>query len=326
MTGSVTETKSVTLSPSSLGSIATCTTQAWLSKRCGLTTREKSAALKVGGCAHQAMAHFLKTRGDVAGAMQLFEQGYKEWALANVLSDNVRAWGNADEVLRAWLDANRDVERLPYVYDENMVEQHVEVELCRAGEMQVCLQGFIDLPVKERATGAPMLLDHKFTGWLTSDSVSDWRLSAQFKAYAWMWGEARGENVRGVMINAVEWSRLPAVQWLKSGAEKKCRTHNVPYSECRLWHAKKQLVVESVTPEELVVWKRDAVRLAKGFVSIWETFDNAGVDPRHVVGKMPMEGTFSGACKWCEFKKFCSTGRHPNFLATMMVAREERGA
>jgi len=314
----------VKLSPSSLGQVATCTTQAWLSKRLGLSTREETAALRSGGDAHAAMAHYLRTRGDVAGAMQVFEQAYREWSLENVLTGEPKAWENARTVVESWFQMHSDVEQLPFTYDPADVERKVEVDLCEVDGVQVKLRGYIDLPCRDRTTGARHVLDHKFTGWLTSDTVAGWKLSAQFKAYAWMWEQAAGEQVTGVLVNGVEWSRIPEVQYLKSGQEKKCKTHGVPYSECRTYHARKQIMQLTLMPSDLEIWLADARRLACGFVGIWVAFDRAGVDPREAVDRMPQEGTFSGACRWCEYKRFCAAGRQPFLIRSMMVERKER--
>ena len=169
-------------------------------------------------------------------------------------------------------------------------------------------------------------MDHKFTGWLARDSVEAWRLSAQFKAYAWLWQVTHGEQVSGVFVNAVEWTRIPQVRYTKAGKEYQCRTHKVPISECRSYHAKRQLVPITLMPGDLEVWERDARRLASGFASTWAAFDRAGVEPVDAVQQMPLEGTFSEVCKWCEFKRFCAAGRQRHLIGTMMVEREERHA
>lgn len=315
----------ILLSPSSLASVAGCTTKAWLSKRCGLTTREESAALKSGGDAHAAVAHYFRHEGDVEGAKRLFEELYKEWALANVLDDNIRAWRQCRDVMEAWFQANK-IEQLPYMFDPAEVECHVEVPLVEVDEAEVWLEGYIDLPVIEKATSSRYVLDHKFTGWLDASSVQEWRLSAQFKAYAWMWEQARGEKVSGVLVDGVEWCKIPEVRLKKNEEEYQCRTHSVPYSECRLYHAKRQLVQITTTPEDTAIWLRNAQSLGRSFAGTWVAFDRASVDPLDAVQQMPLEGTFNGLCKWCEFKRFCAGGRQRYAIETMMVEREERHA
>lgn len=310
------------VSASSLGSIAECTTEAWVSKVCNLTTMERSAALRVGGDAHLALAHFFRTGGDKTGAMQVFEAAYRDWALANVLTGDIRCWPNAKFIVERWLEAHSDLGKLPFTYSPQDVEKKVEADLCEVDGMKVKLVGYVDLPVLDRATGTRQVVDHKFTGWLSTDSVGAWRLSAQFKAYAWAWREMTGEQVTGILVNAVEWSRIPDVQVLKSGAEKKCRTHGVPYSQCREFHAKRQLVPLTIMPQELDVWQFNARRLAEGFVKIIQA--TGPMDPMDAAALMPQEGTFSGACRWCEFKRYCMAGKPKHLLETSMVERPKR--
>lgn len=305
------------VSPSLLDSIATCSTKAWLSKQCNLTSPGQSAALTAGGAAHAGLAHWFRTGGDAAGAKAVFESLYKEWSLQNVLSDDVRAWGNASEIFSAFV-TSLSIEKFPYTYTPAEVEVHVQVPLLPDIE----IQGYIDLPVRDRAVGGRYILDHKFTGWLKKDTIEGYKLSAQFKAYAWMWQTSFGERVSGAVVNAVEWSKLPVVQSLKSGAEKKCRMHGVPYSECRLRHANRQLVPLTLMPEDLEVWLRNAKWLAARF---WRACDTYGKhSPLDYILQQPMEGTFSGACRWCEFNRFCAGGRQKHTASTLLVPRKER--
>lgn len=312
--------REITLSHSSLGSVSKCMTQAWLSKVCGLTTREASAPLKAGSAGHEGLAEWYRTQ-DAGKAFVKFGE-YKPWADENVLADDVRSWENASEIFWA-LVCGLDAEKLPYTWKASEVEQHVEVEWGVVQGVEVRLQGFIDLPVSEKSTGARYLMDHKFTGWLKRDTVEGFKLSAQFKCYAWMWEKAREEMVEGVYVNAVEWSRIPKVQWLKSGKEKKCRKHGVVYSECRLHHANKQLVPMTLMPGDLEVWKENTQELVSRLVYWLREYEH--LDPKEVVSKMPQEGTFSGACGRCEFKRFCASGRQRGLQETMMVPREGRG-
>ena len=124
-----------------------------------------------------------------------------------------------------------------------------------------------------------------------------------------------------MFVNAVEWAKLPQVRYKKDGGEYKCRTHGVAYSECRLHHCSRQLVPLTLMPEDLVLWKRNAVGLAARYAWYVREYGERGVG---AVSQMPMEGTFSAGCKWCEFKRFCLSGRRPELVESMLVAREPR--
>jgi hypothetical protein len=312
----------IVLSSSSLGAISTCMLKAWLSKQCNLTTPTESAALRVGSAAHSAMAVFLASQGDEDGANLRFEEEYRDWALENVLSDDVRSWDNTRDVFSSFLKV-MNVETLPYTYAVDEVEQHIKAPLGVFNDVEVELQGYIDLPTREKATGARYILDHKFTGWLKRDTIEGFKLSAQFKCYAWLWQEVMKEPVEGVYVNACEWARLPQVRYTKAGSEYKCRTHGVGYSECRLHHYNHQLVPFTLFPEDLATWESDARDLAERYTTY--VHDLRDEDPLAVLRRIPCDGTFSDGCRWCDFKRFCAGGRQRHTVETMLVAREERG-
>lgn len=313
-----------TLSPSSLGSIATCITKAFLSKECGLTTREESAALKAGSAGHAGLEVYFRSEGDKEGAKRRFEEEYGAWATDNVLSDNARSWENTSAVFGAFVDS-LELDKLPYTYEPAEVEQHLAAPLGVFEGVEVSLQGFIDLPVRERATGARYIMDHKFTGWLKSDTVEGYKLAAQFKAYAWLWEEVKREAVSGVFVNVVEWGKLPQVRYTAAGKEYKCRTHGVGYSECRLHHYNKQLVPLTLFPEDLLLWKANAEGLVARYAWYVARYGegNAG-EKLDAVQLLPMEGTFGAGCMWCEFKRYCRSGRQRQLAESSFVARELR--
>ena len=71
-------------------------------------------------------------------------------------------------------------------------------------------------------------------------------------------------------------------------------------------------------PEDLVLWKRNAVNLAARYAWYVQTY---GGEANKAVRHMPQEGTFSTGCKWCEFKRFCLSGR---VVESLLVPREPR--
>ena len=317
----------LTLSASSLENVAKCTTKAWLSKICGLTTREESAPLKIGSAAHFGAAVWFKEQ-DREKAYQAFAGEYQEWAEMNVLDDDIRGWPNSHEVYWAWL-CGLDEGSLPFTWEAEQVEQHLQASWGVVNGVDVTLEGYVDLPVRERITGDRWVLDHKFTGWLKRDTIEAWKLSAQFRCYAWLWEQVTGEQVSGLYVNAIEWSRLPKISYNKpkkdgTQTERKCRTHGVPYSECRFYHANKELVPMTLMPGDLTLWQENTQELIGRLTGWIQEFEH--LDPRDVIDRIPMEGTFSGACSWCEFKRFCVSGRQRHLLDTMMVERPGREA
>lgn len=294
-----------TYSFSSLASIASCTTKGWMQKVCNVTTSEESVSLMLGSAGHAAMAEWYRTKGDREAAMAHFERGYRFWAEGQILKES-QEWPNVRDCMEAWFDATK-FQALPYKVIPEFIEKRIEIPF---------IEGILDAVVLYE--GHITFVDHKFTGWLSQDSIDAWRLSSQWHVYAKLLTSLGFSLPKIFLVNAVEWSRLPG----GGGKDLKCKTHGIPHSQCRKYHAKYQLVDLTIDEKQNAARWVDIWILVSGFEELRTRHKDS--DPWGVIHLLPMEGTFNNSCRWCEYKKWCALGRPVNNKAAWFVNREER--
>jgi len=293
---------------SRLKSVATCDTQAVIEFVLGYQGKEEPAARKCGKDLHSALAHFFRG-GTVEESVGVFSNAYSQFAKDNVPDDDRLAYGNVVDILDEYLRSH-SIDRLPFEPVEGSVETPVTARLTD----EVELWGLLDLAVRERNTGGLYVLDHKSTGKISSWWTKQFRLGSQMSTYIWLKQQTTDEVVTGAYINAIEIGKLPDVRFKADGGEYKCRTHKTVYSECRRQHAKFELFITSRTPEQLDEWHRDAVALASRFESLTRIFKDV-----EMIQHAPTQGKFNGGCTFCQFRQFCSAGRRPELVESMLV-------
>jgi hypothetical protein len=168
----------------------------------------------------------------------------------------------------------------------------------------------LDAVVQGRHDGALYVLDHKTTGRLTPTWSEKFRNDSQMSGYVWAAQQTLGMPVVGVYINAIEYSQLPS-------APRKCRTHGVEYAECGPLHARSELLIYTRSPEQLETWRQNAVALARTYRTLLYRFGDAPL--AEALTKPLMTGTFTNACSWCDFAKFCSAGRPQHYVDSMLI-------
>lgn len=305
-----------------LKSVAACHTQAVLRHVHGLTSEEESAALAAGTAAHEALALWLGGAGR-GPALAAFTAAYA--SMAALVEDRIARDPQAAkflgrfrvENLAAILDRyfeTNPLDRLPFEAVESLIEVAYEVPLDDAGEF--IFTGRLDAIVRERASGQLYVLDHKTTGQIDVKWAGGFRLDSQMTGYVWAAEQTLGERVAGVYINGIEFSKLPS-------SDRKCarpwgngqQPHGVPFSECGSEHASFNLLQFDRAPWQLESWHETALGLARKYAKLKEIH----TDWRDGLTMVAMQGTFHGACKWCQFSEFCAAGRPTHALDTMFV-------
>jgi hypothetical protein len=232
-----------------------------------------------------------------------FLKHYRAISEEHVPTDSGWDWSNAKEIIEYWMDTH-PVETFPFEVVVDQIESGIKVPLSNGVEFFA----LIDAPVIDKATRGQYPLDHKFTGKISSWWLVKFRLSSQLTGYAWALGVANNVTVPGIYLNAIEIWRLPS-------SNRKCSTHGVKYSECRLQHTKFQLSVTQRDPEVTFQWHKQAIHLA----NYWGVWKEAITDIGQIAAA-PMEGVFNNGCTFCQFKNFCQAGR-PGGLAEGMYEK-----
>jgi len=288
---------------SRLSAVAACDTKATLRYILGWTSTEEHAALKAGTAVHKALEVYFRT-GYRKPALQAFTDCYADWAdeylpvepwAARLDHDNVRT------ILKVWMRQN-PLGGLPYIAD------YVEVSFQHELAPGVIVEGRLDLLTTHRQTRAAYVLDHKSTGQVTSYWLQQFTMSSQLSGYVWGAAQQTGRPFAGALVNAIQLSKLP------DATERKCREHGLPYAECREHHVKADLFLTQRSPQQIEDWKADALRLAKRYARLVEKADAEGLD---CLPTLAQQGTFTGACRFCEFIGFCKSNRNPGLVTSM---------
>jgi len=280
-----------------LYAVATCDTKAVLRHVLGYTSVEESAKRKAGEAGHAALAAFF--RGATSReAMIVFREGYKWWADCNVEAHDRLAYENCAAVLRGWFDTR--TKTLPFTPIPKFVEIGFKVPLDDNGEFAFI--GRMD-DIGESKDGSGLyIVDHKFTGRISSEWTKQFQTDSAITGYIWAAAKIAKQPVIGAFINAIEFSKVPT-------SDRKCKEHGVLYSECGVYHANFDIQVMVRSKQQTEHWRQSAISLAKTYKTLKETFPTV----KHA--DLPsMQGLFNRACTWCEFSGFCGGGRQPHAL------------
>lgn len=287
---------------SRLGATALCDNKAVLEHVLGYQSREDMAPLRQGRDGHSALAEFFRTGGDVEAAMAVYEREYKAWAEANVGKDDRLNYENTATVLREWFRTH-PLDRLPFIIIPETVERGVQVPLVDGFEFFA----LIDVQARMRDLGTRSVVDHKFTGAISSYWAKTFRLSSQFTGYLWAVQQQTGEVMHTAIVNAIEVGMLPS-------SDRKCRTHGVPYFECRAQHAKWEFFSTTRCEAATKDWYEQAMILAHRFRQLEKVF---GGKPE-MIGFAEQQGKFNGGCRGCGFAEFCLAGRRVEMIETLL--------
>ena len=177
----------------------------------------------------------------------------------------------------------------------------------------VDLIGYIDKLVQDKRTGLKMPLDHKFTGKLDAPFIGKFtEYDPQMTAYMLASEIVLGERVGDAWVNAVETSMVPS-------SDRKCPKHGVQYEECGNEHVKQTFIACRRTPAQLEEFRARALDISRRFVlPVAKVVAKKGAKAMLTA---PRDGPYTGACDYCEYRRWCLTAnRAPASMATMLAA------
>lgn len=318
-------------------SVVTCHTAAVLRHVHGFSARdaEDAFALRAGSAIHEGLACYFRGNrlpdgtaaapesvlldgyGEPTAGRHASYEGYRTFADAAVHPDV--AWQqrftaeNVRRVLASWIAAHPLV-ALPFkVPDPALIEVPFTVPLDEHGD--VLLSGRMDGFVTETASGAWRLLENKTTGRVSDRYVESFDLDSQPSHYTFAALAALRERpdlpaFEGMFLNVIELAKLP-------DSTRECKTHGVPYRECSGLHLKAIIALVRRSPREIDEWCRDALALAATYVRLSAEYATVESIP-----DVPQQGKFTGACRYCQFFKFCQAGR-PTFALDDFLVKDE---
>ena len=295
------------LSASTLDAVASCSTEAVLSNVLHYISREERAELNAGLAVDKAISAWFAgvQRKDCLG---IFNTEYRAWATENVADDDRLSYSNVYKIVSTWLD-NHPVGSFPF----HVRQERIQVDFKFPIGDEFIWVGRIDLLADDLQDGHLIVVDHKTTGRISHYWARKFRLAASITGYLWAAQQHIGDTqVDGAYINAIETSKLP------SDPTRKCKEHAVPYIECGILHAKSQLIGPFTrTPHQIEEFKKTAIYLGRKYKSLLQRFGDA----RHL-HRVRMQGTFTGACSFCQFYEFCVNDRPVEHIGNYLQQKE----
>ena len=297
-----TEENPLIVDNSILSTLATCSTRTLLTYGHHLVSPEDSLALLAGQATHKALETYFLS-GSPVDAYTMLDSLYKIPRTMELDPEEPLSWDSVSLTFLNWLDTH-SLSTWPYEALPKTVERPLMAPLWEAAwGKRVLFLGLVDLIVRDKSTGLLSIMDHKTTSrYLGDDWKNGFSLSSQLSGYLWL-AETLGIHeqldsaipISTALINTIQFTKLPT-------ANRKCKTHAVPYPECRGMHAKYQLDGPFYrTPPMLAQWLGNARLLTSRWIELLAEYPTLGDTMRS-----PREGVFQyDACRWCPFPQYC---------------------
>ncbi len=283
----------------------TCTLKWALGYCLGLQVKGERADSLAGKAIHAAVAQH--RRGfDGPTSLKAFDDMYRAWSETHPVEERL-SHANLNDILATYLAAH-SLSKMPFVPIAQYVEAGITVPLCEG----INVFALIDCPAQDAQTGALVAVDTKSTGNITAWWTKKYRLSSQLIEYAWAMEQAFQQPCERVYVDAIEMKKLPDM------SSTKCRTHKVAQSECRLMHAKWELLVVNVSAAKKEQWRRDAIQTALECRALDPAVKAVGVNG---LSAWPQEGMFNNGCTFCDYADFCAGDRSPQLAASLLEYR-----
>jgi len=291
----------INIDNSTLQNVPMCTTHTAL-KALGYRGSDSSEAIDVGSSLHGGLEGFYSRKNE----MEAFNRSWAEYfPESRLISDEKYMYQNVKDIFTTYC-AKHPVDGAPFEVIDT--EQTVGMPLNASGKVWFWIKR--DMKVIEKQTGSIVPLDHKTTGWSIGDAWQrKWRMSSQLTGYVWATQMETGKICPFAYVNAIQVVKLP-------NSNKKCYTHQLKYSECRLEHTNFALLTYNREQYHLEMWRRDALTLAHRYQKIRQDYPDL-----EMVTYAPMEGTFQGmgGCANCEFSKYCRLGKDPKYADALLI-------
>jgi hypothetical protein len=251
--------------------------------------------------------------------MSVLDAQYRQYALDRYTDDHRLSWSNVSEIMGQWF-ATHPVSGFPFKVLPQFIEEPIRVPSWFSEDVDVA--AVVDL-VGETPDGQYVVIDHKTTYRMSEGFQRQWTLDPQLSLYIDVVSTVLKQPVHKfqAFINAIELSRLPLAT-----NKTRCKTHALPFAECRLLHVKSAMLGPVWrTEEQIKEWRQTASGLYYRS-QIWaETRDRCDPAVHWTLPSItPQEGLYTGACTWCSFFDYCGQGRtkeaYENLLRTRALS------
>jgi len=261
----------------------------------GLRGLKEKVAADIGNAYHAALeGHFMGR--EKRSVVEIFEGEYDKIIPPGEQPEEERfARINCIKILERFCDT-RPVDGFPF--EPVSFEEIKGVPIDENGDYVFWAKR--DMLVREKATGAYAVVDHKTTQRITDWFARRFRLTSQLTGYVWLTSEEMKQAVTTAYVNGIEVAKLP-------DSSRKCTKHSTPgnpkkFIECSAEHANFQLFQYIRKPEQIAKWKQDALIGMKRA----EFMKGAFGHDLGLVKYAMRNGAFNGNCMFCEFADWCA--------------------
>lgn len=283
-----------------LSAVASCDTKAMMQYAYNLKPNDyDNLPAESGSAIHKAIECYYMG-GSRDEAREVFRLEWQDYALMKVEKATDRlGYANLDLVLDSWFE-RYPINELPYkIADPAHVEIPFDLPLNESGSIRYV--GRLDARV-QRTDGADVwyVLDTKTTGNPDTKFHKQFEIGSQMTGYAWAEWQLTGRMPAGIYINVVASTIVPTSMG-------KCKTHGpAKYNECGFLHPKHELKTVGRTPQAILSWHRDALRLAEKWRAMLELYG----DDIYLLDEVSQNGKWIyQQCALCEFRDFCRASR-----------------
>jgi len=293
------------VSNSMLSSSIDCNTAAVL-RTLGYTAQAEGSSpkLQAGNSAHLLLEAWLQGKPPDE-CLAIFEQSYHTFSdtyIPIVGRGSQLRWENLAKILSVYLSLNS----LNAVdFDVVETERQLSIEVYREANLVIHFTDKMDGKGRMHADGSYASIEHKTGEFIDDDWFSSYDMDGQITGHVFA-GNATGEPVSGVMVNAIQFNKLPEIVWNKNGSVKKCSTHHIGLDLCQLDHAKFARRLFIRTADDIVQWKKE---LIYGALEYYKALVDCKMSIEGI-HSVPMQGLLHRSCRKCQFKDFCRSGRN----------------
>jgi hypothetical protein len=228
------------------------------------------------------------------------------------VTDDRRGYDNLRTILESWV-ATHPVERLQFdPLDRKTTEVSFVVPLgtirSKGGDaIPVDLIGYIDKLGRDKKSGRILPIEHKFPGKIDDTLIAKFaERDIQTTAYIVAASHVLGEPCEEAWVNAIEVAKVPA-------SDRTCPKHGVPYKECgplmdiQKPHIKTTFIPARRDAEMQAEFIKLALRISeRTILPVAEALLKKGPLVARIT---PRDGLFTGACDYCDFRRWCLTNK-----------------
>lgn len=303
--------KRLIVSNSTLRTLTTCSTKAWLTTNGWSVDQQEPAPLRAGRDAHVAFEAWLRGASP-PDCIAAFAEVYRDYSDRYIVESDRFHFSNLSRILDVFFSTNPMI-AMPFEFVA--AEEQVVLPLGKMFDgdqlVEVCISDKSDGIVRMRDDRSLWAFENKTTGWLGDEVMSDYDLDSQITTHV-VASQAHGWDVKGTLMQVVSFAKLPDPNELTPKTHKpaSCRTsgHGLK-RDCWPQHVRWCRFPIQRDDDDVVTWKENVLALLRKYLNILSL-------PLEAVSQ---EGLF-GHCSKCDFRNFCKG--HRREIDTRLVRRE----